>query len=84
MSQHDFETSVPAARELSEDELMQIQGGGVLGDIWEGVKTVAGKVWDVLKPVIRWPPLPLPDPRPHPLPLPRPLPHPLPPGPFIY
>ena len=80
MSQHDFETSVRAARELSEDELMQIQGGGFFGDVWDGVKTVGQAIWDGIKVIFNPPPRPrpLPDPFPLPRPDPYPLPHPRP------
>ena len=64
-------------RELTDEELMQIQGGGFWGDVWNGVKKAGQAVVDAIEVIL----YPKPKPDPFPLPIPRPKPpFPLPPG----
>lgn len=39
-----FDTAIVGARELSDDELMLIQGGNIFGDAWSWVKGAASDV----------------------------------------
>jgi hypothetical protein len=39
-----FDTAIVGARELSDDELMLIQGGNIFGDAWNWVKGAASDV----------------------------------------
>jgi hypothetical protein len=48
MKRDNFHTNVPAAQELSEEELMLVQGGGLLGDAWDWVKDKANDAVDAV------------------------------------
>ena len=41
---NDFDTAIVGARELSDDELMLIQGGNIFGDAWNWAKGAASDV----------------------------------------
>ena len=79
MQSNDFDTGTRATRELSDEELTQIQGGNFLGDAWNAVKNAVKHVIDVIthpKP----PKLPIELPSPLPRPPYPPLPFPWPPA----
>ncbi|HEU4583826.1 MAG TPA: hypothetical protein VFS67_36465 [Polyangiaceae bacterium] len=86
MNQNEFETSIPGAIVMTDDELIHTHGGGFLGDAWDAVKGAASAVGDALGSAIDWIRDHVHLPTPCPLPKPRPAPPPCrcPGGPFRY
>jgi len=80
MNKNNFDPDSLGGRQLADEELMQIQGGGWLSDAWNAVKKA---IYDFTHPKpfpLPWPPT---IPRPQlPPGLPPQLPPPLPPGQF--